>query len=197
MLLRFQMAAALMGTAFGFPNPSAGDNPVRILPFSWLFNITALSGPGCPDFGQTTPPYVTRPTFGSNTVDGSEIYYWHFAYPHFRASVGPDNTETSIWCETTLSYVELDRSGEVAAEPGYRLKLHKNGTAVLASYDLDEGVEATWKVTYYTGEESEVRETSGTVSLLLRTSFVCPGVLVVSLALLVGEAKLTTYCVVS
>ncbi|KXX73613.1 hypothetical protein MMYC01_209793 [Madurella mycetomatis] len=159
MPLRLQTVAAMIGTAFGLSNPSAVDSPIRILPFSWLFNITALSGPGCPDFGQAAPPYVTRPTFGSNTVDGSEIYYWHFAYPHLRASVGPNRTETSIWCETTLSYAELDKSGKVAVEPGYRLKLHKNGTAVLASYDLDDGVEVTWKVTYFTGEGSEIVDT--------------------------------------
>ncbi|GAB1311375.1 Ubiquitin 3 binding protein But2 C-terminal domain-containing protein [Madurella fahalii] len=159
MLSRLQIIAALVGMTYGLPNPSATDDPVRILPFSWRFDITALSGPGCPDFGQTVPPYVTRPTFGSNTVDGSEIYYWHFAYPHIRASVGPDTTEASTWCETTLSYAELDRSGAVVAEPEYRLKLHKNGTAVIASYDLEEGVEAKWKVTYYTDGESEIVDT--------------------------------------
>lgn len=148
---------ALVGTAATLPSPSTADPPVRILPSWWGFNITALDGPGCPDFGATYPPFVTRPTFGSNTVDGSEIYYWHFAYPHLRASVGPETPEASTWCETTLSYSELDLEGSPVAEPGYRLKLHKNGTEMLASYDLEEGVEANWKFTYYTDGEDEVR----------------------------------------
>jgi hypothetical protein len=145
--------AALLGTALALPQ---ANTPVRILPYNWAFNITALSGPGCPDFGQTAPPYVTRPTYGSNTVDGSEIYYWHFAYPHLRASVGPEKREASIWCETTLEYTELDKDGVKPAVPGYRLKLHKNGTAVIASYELEKGVEAEWKFTYFTEGKDKV-----------------------------------------
>lgn len=155
--------AALLGATSALPNPdfavrASSPEPVRILPYNWRFNITALEGPGCPDFGQVNPPYVTRPTFGQNTVDGSEIYYWFFAYPHLRASVGPDQPEDSIWCETTLSYTELDKDGNPAAKPGYRLKLHKNGTEILADYALDAGVEANWKFTYYVGgKDEEVR----------------------------------------
>jgi hypothetical protein len=167
MVSSLQALAALMGSAFALPSPTAMDGPVRILPYGWQFNITALSGPGCPDFGQTMPTFVTRPTFGRNTVDGSEIYYWFFAYPHLRASVGPDVPEASVWCETTLSYTEYNQQG-VADVPEYRLKLHKNGTSVLAEYDLEEGVVAEWKMTYYT-DEDEVRETCGLVGLFLFT----------------------------
>ncbi len=151
------LLAALTGTALGLPNPAAtSGSPVRILPFNWRFNITSLKGPGCPDFGAAAHPFVTRPTYGSNTVDGSEIYYWFFAYPHIRASVGPGAPKASVWCETTLSYTELDEQGALAAEPGYRLKLHKNGTEVLASYDLEDGVEAKFRFTYYTDGDGEV-----------------------------------------
>ncbi|KAK3368381.1 hypothetical protein B0H63DRAFT_497699 [Podospora didyma] len=153
--------AALGGTALGLPNPTATDDtPVRILPQFWEFNITSLSGPGCPDFGLTDRgPFVTRPTFGLNTVDGSEIYYWHFAYPSLRTSIEPGTPSASIWCETTLSYAELDSNMVPVAKPGYHLKLHKNGTAMLASYELDDGVEAKWTFTYFPEGKREVVDT--------------------------------------
>ena len=150
------IVAALAGAVLAFPNSATRDSPLRILPYNWRFNITSLSGPGCPDYGAVSPPFVTRPTFGANTVDGSEIYYWYFAYPHLRASVGPGNPSALIWCETTLSYKELDDHSAIPAEPGYRLKLHKNGTDVLASYDLEEGVEAKFRFTYSTDGKLDV-----------------------------------------
>lgn len=162
MLSTLQAFVALMGAALALPSPiiPADDlPPVRILPYSWLWNITALSGPGCPDFGADyRKSFVTRSNHGANTVDGSEIYYWFFAYPHLRASVGPGTPQASIWCETTLSYTEYAKGG-LAEAAEYRAKLHKNGTAVTAQYNLEEGVTAQWKSTYYT-DDGEVRPTS-------------------------------------
>lgn len=145
-------------SAMALPSPSAAPDPVRILPPEWEFDITSLSGPGCPDpnTNWTDALFDTRPTFGSNTVDGSEIYYWHFAYPDLRASVGPGTPNASIWCETTLRYMELDKNGLPPVQPEYRLKLHKNGTELLAWYNLDEGVQANWKFTYYADGGNEV-----------------------------------------
>jgi len=147
--------AALTGAVLGLPSPSPSDDPVRILPYWWTFTIRNLTGPGCPDLG-STDPFGTRPTYGSNTVDGSEIYYWHFAYPSMHASVGPGRPESSTWCETTLSYAETDKNGTPKDEPEYRLKLHKNGTEISAVYDLEEGVEAKWKFTYFANHMDEV-----------------------------------------
>ncbi|KAK3304772.1 uncharacterized protein B0T15DRAFT_558763 [Chaetomium strumarium] len=152
--------AALLGTtALARPNPTPPlpSNPVRILPYNWKYEIIALQGPGCPDAGPNSPEdyYHTRPTFGSNTVDGSEIYYWHFAYPHMRLAVeasssSSSSSSSSIWCETTLRYTELTKTGAAPpAVPEYRLRLHKNGTAMIAAYELDAGVEAKWTFTYY------------------------------------------------
>ena len=152
--------AALVATAAGLPSPqtAASEPGLRILPRFWGFNITSLTGPGCPNSGADVP-FSTRPTYGSNTVDGSEIYYWHFAYPSLHAAVGPGAAaaEASTWCETTLSYNELDTLGAPLAKPEYRLKLHKNGTAMQATYELDEGVVAKWKFTYYPAGGSPVR----------------------------------------
>ncbi|AEO63948.1 uncharacterized protein THITE_123413 [Thermothielavioides terrestris NRRL 8126] len=154
--------AVLLGVTAALPSgsidarDSSADGPVRILPYNWQFNITALSGPGCPDFSTTGEPFTTRPTFGSNTVDGSEIYYWHFAYPHLRAAVGADKREDSVWCETTLQYTELDEHGQPPAVPGYRLKLHTNATEMIAAYDLDEGVEVNWKFTFETADGKQI-----------------------------------------
>jgi hypothetical protein len=160
-----KLLAALLGTALARPssNPptsssSSSSSPIRILPYNWKYEIISLQGPGCPDAGHNTPEdyFHTRPTFGSNTVDGSEIYYWHFAYPHMRL----DTTSTaSIWCETTLKYTELDLTGAPPEVPGYRLRLHKNGTEMIAVYDLEEGVEAQWTFTYATDGKKEIVDT--------------------------------------
>jgi hypothetical protein len=147
-----------MGTALALPSsPITSADPVRILPCSWNFTISALKGPGCPDFADVSQTFTTRPTFGMNTVDGSEIYYWHFAYPYIHLSVGAEKPEASTWCETTLAYTEQQDCGpDPAVDPAYRLKLHKNGTRMLALYELDEGVEAKWKFTYATDGDDTV-----------------------------------------
>jgi len=159
----FKVLAALLGTAFARPSPVASDEPVRILPWNWKFEITALEGPGCPDFGNTTEDYSTRPTYGSNTVDGSEIYYWYFAYPYISVDVDAKTPEASTWCETTLKYTELAKSGAdglAVADPAeYRLKLHKNGTQMIANYNLEEGVEAKWTFTYDTDGKKKIVDT--------------------------------------
>ena len=157
--------AVLVATTAGLPSPQtvASEPGLRILPRFWGFNITSLTGPGCPNVGAADQvPFSTRPTYGSNTVDGSEIYYWHFAYPSLRAAVGPGTAaaEASTWCETTLSYNELDTLGAPVAKPEYRLKLHKNGTAMQATYHLDEGVVARWRFTYYPVGGPPVRDHS-------------------------------------
>jgi hypothetical protein len=142
----FSLASAL---------PAPQDDPVRILPWNWSWDVISHHGPGCTD--NATSVEHTRPTFGSNTVDGSEIYYWHFAMPGMIASVGPGVEENSTWCEITASYTERnnrDNATEITSD--YHLKMHKNGTEVLATYvPLDAGATAHWKFTYYTHDSED------------------------------------------
>lgn len=157
MKLPLTSSLALLSTASALPTPDATADPLRILPSCWTFAITALSGPGCPDMHPAPIGYNTRLTYGMNTVDGSEIYYWHVAYPYLRARVGADESDAHTWCETTLQYTELDGcldTAKPAAE--YRLRLHKNGTRMLAAYELERGVRVEWRFTYFPGEEGEV-----------------------------------------
>ncbi|KAF2191596.1 hypothetical protein K469DRAFT_736266 [Zopfia rhizophila CBS 207.26] len=149
---------ALIGAAAAVPMPQEDPvGPVRILPSFWTFDMVNFTGPGCPDF-DSTKEVKTRPTFGMNTVDGTEIYYWHFAYPELRASIGPDvdREGSHTWCETTLKYTEVENYDTKKPKADYRLKLHKNGTRMLANYQLDEGVQAKWGFTYYPEDEDEV-----------------------------------------
>ena len=133
------------------------DPPLRTLPPNWSFTLSSLRGPGCPDSGKnTTQSHNTRPTFGSNTADGSEIYYWFIAYPWLRVDLqaGPRHT----WCEATLAYTEYaDVDGKQEGE-AYRLRLHKNGTKGIMTYRLDEGVQVYWDFAYYVGEGSGRKE---------------------------------------
>ncbi|EDU43873.1 hypothetical protein PtrSN002B_001535 [Pyrenophora tritici-repentis] len=137
----------------------------RTLPPSWSFTITSLLGPGCPDTDKTPSPggTVTRPTFGSNTVDGTEIYYWFIAYPWMRVDLqqGPRHT----WCEATLAYKEYSDAGNTVEGEAYRLRLHKNGTRGLATYELEEGVMSYWDFAYYEGEGRGKKEIADTITL--------------------------------
>ena len=106
-----------------------------------------------------------------NTVDGSEIYYWHIAYPSLSAEIGPGVAaeKSHTWCETTLKYTELENWESAKELRDYRLRLHKNGTRVMSRYDLEEGVKAKWKFTYFT-DDGEL-----TVSSLLCFLLYYPG----------------------
>jgi hypothetical protein len=123
----------------------------RILPLNWKYTISSLRGPGCPDLG--ADPEVqrtTRLTYGQNTMDGSEIYYWFIAYPSLRVDLAGEKTS---WCETELKYQEYKDLDQKVKADQYRLRLHKNGTKVIATYDLDAGVKATAKFTYEAGDD--------------------------------------------
>jgi hypothetical protein len=145
---------SILATTFGLVGlinalPAPGVD--RVLPLNWKYSITSLRGPGCPDFGKDPEKQrTTRLTYGQNTMDGSEIYYWFVAYPNLRVNL---EDEDRSWCETELSYQEYkDLDGKVPTAD-YRLRLHKNGTRVIATYDLEEGVKATFKFTYDTGDD--------------------------------------------
>ncbi|TGJ85029.1 hypothetical protein E0Z10_g3721 [Xylaria hypoxylon] len=135
---------SLLGLVFTHPAPS--DGPVRILPTNWAFEITSLKGPGCPDLGVPNGnDRYTRLTYGENTVDGSEIYYWFIAYPSLRVELGKTD---STWCEAELHYTEYKGlMGGIEGED-YRLRLHKNGTKVISTYDIESDVEATFSFMY-------------------------------------------------
>jgi hypothetical protein len=144
------MSFGLVGLAATMPAPSVD----RVLPTNWQYKITALRGPGCPDFGKDPEvSYTTRLTYGQNTMDGSEIYYWFIAYPHLRVNL--DDNEHS-WCETELSYEEFGDLDRKTKTEDYRLRLHKNGTRVIATYDLEKGVKATFKFEYDDGDDNTV-----------------------------------------
>lgn len=150
--MKYTVAALLSLSSLVTALPTTQNPPqgIRILPPAWGFTITSLKGPGCPDFG--ADPEVqraTRTTFGRNTVDGSEIYYWFVAYPYLRVELGLNDHS---WCETELKYTEYkDVKGEEEGED-YLFRLHKNGTSVIATYDLEEGMTAKFDFTYDVGE---------------------------------------------
>jgi hypothetical protein len=139
-------------TLLGLAIPALSDGPIRTLPPNWAFEIAALRGPGCPDQGKDgTLTRNTRLTFGSNTVDGSEIYYWFIAYPWLRVDLAKGQDHT--WCQATIKYTEykdLERKDE---GEDYKLRLHKNGTKGIMTYDLEEGVKAYWDFAYMDGEK--------------------------------------------
>jgi hypothetical protein len=131
--------------------PALETRADRVLPTNWAFTIKSLKGPGCPDFGADPEAQrTTRLTYGQNTVDGSEIYYWFVAYPYLRVSLAG---EKHSWCETELSYKEYKDNAQKVPADDYRLRLHKNGTRVIATYDVEEGAKARLEVTYEAGND--------------------------------------------
>lgn len=150
--MKSTVAAILSILGFVAALPTTEDPPqgVRILPPHWGFTITSLDGPGCPDFGADPEKQrITRTTFGQNSVDGSEIYYWFIAYPYLRVELGG---KEHSWCETEVKYTEYKDQLTGTKGEDYLFRLHKNGTGVIATYDLDEGVKATFKFAYDLGD---------------------------------------------
>jgi hypothetical protein len=144
---------ALLGLTTALP--ASSDGPVRTLPANWKFEIASLRGPGCPDQGKDgSVARTTRLTFGSNTVDGSEIYYWFIAYPWLRVDLAAGHDHT--WCQATIKYTEYKDPESSKEGEEYKLRLHKNGTKGIMTYDLEEGVKAYWDFAYMDGEK-EVR----------------------------------------
>ncbi|KAI0096954.1 hypothetical protein GGR51DRAFT_542118 [Nemania sp. FL0031] len=145
--MNFILAVSLSLVGLASSHPVApSDDPIRILPKNWKFEITSLKGPGCPDFGiPDGRDRHTRLTYGANTVDGSENYLWYVAYPYLRVDLGKTD---SIWCETELQYTENNLYPELVETADYRLRLHKNGSRVITTYDLDNDVEATFTLSY-------------------------------------------------
>jgi hypothetical protein len=150
------VALALASAASAVPASAA--EPTRILPYNWQFELTDFFGPGCPDKGKKPEGRQTRLTFGENTVDGSEKYNWFEAYPFMHGMVDANKNSSHTWCISTLSYVEHnDQKDATKATEDYRLRLHKDGTEVIAHYDLDEGVQAEWYFFYIKEDYSEVQ----------------------------------------
>jgi hypothetical protein len=138
--------------------PTALNDPIRVLPWNWGFEIVSLDGPNCGPLGDQMASLVTRTTYGSNTVDGSEIYNWHIAYPFIDAKVAAGETKT-LSCEATIQYKEYSDNIQSEAS-NYRLQLHKNGTSVAALYNLDKGVQAKWEFSYSHAEKKASIHTS-------------------------------------
>ncbi|KAL5383727.1 hypothetical protein DPSP01_005831 [Paraphaeosphaeria sporulosa] len=150
--MKYTVAALLGLSGLVTALPAIQDPPqgVRILPPGWDFTITSLNGPGCPDFGADPDKQrTTRTTFGENTMDGSEIYYWFIAYPHLRVELGG---KEHSWCETEVKYTEYKDRNAGTKGADYQFRLHKNGTSIIATYDLEKGVKATFKFAYDVGE---------------------------------------------
>jgi hypothetical protein len=105
--------------------PPASRDVVRVLPPNWGFEITSLKGPACPEMGVQLRE--TQLTYGSNTVDGSEIYYWFIAFPYLKVELG--KTE-SLYCDVELQYREYKDGPKSEEGSDYLLRMHKNGTAV-------------------------------------------------------------------
>jgi hypothetical protein len=67
------------------------------------------------------------------------------------------NSEAHTWCETTIQYTELDEyNGKESSD--YILRLHKNGTKLITTNALNEGVTAKGAFTYQPEENDEVSQ---------------------------------------
>lgn len=155
--MKYTIITGLAGIATAIAIPTPNNNVERILPPNWKFEIASLRGPGCPDFGaDPEKERVTRTTYGQNTMDGSEIYYWFVAYPHLRVDLA--KTDHS-WCETEIAYTEYKDADRTTKGDAFNLRLHKNGTRAIATYDLEEGVKATLEFKYEVKKGDEVCST--------------------------------------
>jgi hypothetical protein len=129
-----------------------------VIPPNWSFEIASLNGPGYPDTGKspTGPTRTTRLTLRSNTVDMNtpEDWYQFIAYPWLRVDLcqGHDHT----WCQVTLNYEEYKNTSNTIEGNEYRMRLHKNETKGLATYDIGKGVQVYWDFAYQVDHQTEV-----------------------------------------
>lgn len=79
---------------------------------------------------------------------------------------GPRHT----WCEATLAYKEYSDVNNTVEGNGYKLRLHKNGTRGLATYEMDSGVVGYWDFAYYEVEGEGKREVWRSLHLTLGTA---------------------------
>jgi len=155
----------LIVRAFSLPNsikPRQDEN-TELCPENWQFDLTSFSGPGCPDSSPTynrTGYYRTSPDWGSHYVPGCALQWAWFSFPWLQGSIAQPlgdvylggEKRSSTWCELKIKYREM--KGTFAphdvkkGEEQFHLVLHGNGSTVEAKYGLDEGVRASWRVTY-------------------------------------------------
>jgi len=157
--MKFATALGLIGLTTAVAVPASSSDGVRTLPGGWEFTINQLRGPGCPDTGKVDSPTgrTTRLTYGSNTVDGSEIYYWFIAYPWMRVDLAEGHNHQ--WCEVTVGYKEYTDYANKVEAADYQLRLHKNGTQAIFTYDLEEGVTTYWDFYYKQADGTELTDT--------------------------------------
>ncbi|KAF1935235.1 hypothetical protein EJ02DRAFT_416116 [Clathrospora elynae] len=147
-----------LGLTTAIALPASSDDSGRTLPPNWSFGISALSGPGCPDQGkESSAVRTTRLTFGKNTVDASEIYYWFIAYPWMRVDLAQGHDHT--WCQVTIAYKEFADTNKKVEGGDYKLRLHKNGTRGIVTYGLEEGVKSYWDFAYQVSDGKELTDT--------------------------------------
>jgi hypothetical protein len=88
-----------------------------------------------------------------------------------KASVGAGEEEVHTWCESTFKYTEYP-DPETGKDTDYLLRLHKNGTMLITTNELDEGVSAKWKFTYYTEDDDEVSYTASPTCVTVHATHV-------------------------
>ena len=95
-----------------------------------------------------------RLIYNVDDSDGTENYHWYVAYPGLKASLDAKSKTAHTWCEVTIKYSEQDVDKNPASD--YNLRLHKNGSRIISTYALDDGVTAKWQFTYYPEDDDEV-----------------------------------------
>jgi hypothetical protein len=124
-------------------------------PEAWMFTLKDFSGEACPDFNATsrTDGYMpTRLDLGPIYNSSLSTYWWYMAFPWMQAQLNVNDTSRlkRMRCEFTIQYEQVtEYGGSIPVDKRtHRLKLHKNGSLILANYRLDKDVAAEWQVRY-------------------------------------------------
>lgn len=139
---------SLLSMTLAIPTSSA-DYPY---PEGSTIMVVKNEGPGCPLQSKDRRISVVDYMWGQNWVDEStNTMIWEYAL-NLPITMGPavwgaDTSEANRWCSHEWKFVKT---------AGYRLKMHTNGTEVIARYRIGERATVTWKITYYPPDGDEV-----------------------------------------
>jgi hypothetical protein len=117
------------------------------------------SGSGCPIVSSDRRTSVVDYMYGTFSENDDKTDYVATYALNLPPTLG-----AALWEESDAERTRsCTHEWKFINSEGWRLKLHTNGTEILARYRLSEDVSAKWDITYYPPEGAEVSRMDGLV----------------------------------
>jgi hypothetical protein len=87
----------------------------------------------------------------------ADTFWYYIAFPWMQATLDQNDPSrlAKISCNIQVGYEEVtEYGGRIKPENRtHKLRLHKNGSLVMANYKLDKNVNAEWQVRYIVDQD--------------------------------------------